>query len=506
MTGFFFRSSEQKIPIREAVKALYPPRNSHWEASSRRGETASRFNHLLLGHGEKHIQDWAVIAYTSPLKHGSSPLDSKSPRKPGKTQWAQQQQQQQQSTPSLTPSGGGKQQSSARRPLQQKNRKIDKDSFPSVHMTKIEGRLHLCSLSIVFEPSDPSRGIVRCPFKRMDSSPKEFPSDADFEPMCVEFSSSRHIVMKTNNIIGPYETVTVPTLFRFTFLHSKPNSLVELCGKLFFILNHADPKPHHRGTPELDELLKPMLDRPFDPTNLLDVRERPLTSNLRCSLVQPLQTQPGCLVLTHERIYFQPAAGVLSLETPRATSWLQSHVVALARRYHGLKDSGVELFWKDGTSTLFALKGKHEREQIMRAVVTTGTSTVPCHTDRDFVIQASQEWQKGSISNYDYLLVLNSAAGRTMHDLSRYPVFPWVISDYESEKLDLSNPSTFRDLTKPVGALNEERLAYFRQRFESMQDMDDPFLYGTHYSAAGYVLYYLVRSMPEHMLCLQNGE
>jgi factor associated with neutral sphingomyelinase activation len=32
-----------------------------------------------------------------------------------------------------------------------------------------------------------------------------------------------------------------------------------------------------------------------------------------------------------------------------------------------------------------------------------------------------------------------------------------------------------------------------------------PFLYGTHYSTPGYVLYYLVRVAPEHMLCLQNG-
>jgi hypothetical protein len=32
-----------------------------------------------------------------------------------------------------------------------------------------------------------------------------------------------------------------------------------------------------------------------------------------------------------------------------------------------------------------------------------------------------------------------------------------------------------------------------------------PFLYGTHYSTPGYVLYYLVRVAPEYMLCLQNG-
>ena len=35
--------------------------------------------------------------------------------------------------------------------------------------------------------------------------------------------------------------------------------------------------------------------------------------------------------------------------------------------------------------------------------------------------------------------------------------------------------------------------------------MENPFLYGTHYSAPGYVMYYLVRRMPEHMVCLQNG-
>jgi Beige/BEACH domain len=83
-----------------------------------------------------------------------------------------------------------------------------------------------------------------------------------------------------------------------------------------------------------------------------------------------------------------------------------------------------------------------------------------------------------------------------------------VIRDYQSAKLDLTKPETFRDLTKPVGALNPQRLEYFQKRMASMHDMPggEQFLYGTHYSAPGYVLYYLVRSMPEHMLCLQNGK
>lgn len=51
-----------------------------------------------------------------------------------------------------------------------------------------------------------------------------------------------------------------------------------------------------------------------------------------------------------------------------------------------------------------------------------------------------------------------SLADRTVNDLTQYPVFPWVVADYVSTTLDLTNPKTFRDLTKPIGALNPERL------------------------------------------------
>lgn len=38
---------------------------------------------------------------------------------------------------------------------------------------------------------------------------------------------------------------------------------------------------------------------------------------------------------------------------------------------------------------------------------------------------------------------------------------PWVVADYEAEALDLMRPATFRDLSKPVGALNPKRLQTF---------------------------------------------
>lgn len=83
-------------------------------------------------------------------------------------------------------------------------------------------------------------------------------------------------------------------------------------------------------------------------------------------------------------------------------------------------------------------------------------------------------------------------------------MFPWVISNYNSEDIDIADPNNYRDLSKPMGALNPRRLKDFKERY---LDMPSPkFLYGTHYSTPGYVIGYLVRKKPEYMLKLQSGK
>ena len=75
-------------------------------------------------------------------------------------------------------------------------------------------------------------------------------------------------------------------------------------------------------------------------------------------------------------------------------------------------------------------------------------------------------WRKRKISNYQYIMALNLMAGRTFNDITQYPVFPWILADYTSETLDLSDHSVYRDLTKPVGALNPDRLAQLIDRYQ----------------------------------------
>jgi Beige/BEACH domain len=70
-------------------------------------------------------------------------------------------------------------------------------------------------------------------------------------------------------------------------------------------------------------------------------------------------------------------------------------------------------------------------------------------------------WVAGTFSNGDYLLYLNFMGNRSFNDLTQYPVFPWIISDYKST----SGASKYRDLTKPVGALNNDKLEQFRSKY-----------------------------------------
>jgi factor associated with neutral sphingomyelinase activation len=257
---------------------------------------------------------------------------------------------------------------------------------------------------------------------------------------------------------------------------------------------------------------------------------------MKCTIKQPLLEQVGIAMLTNYGIYYQHWNGAKGGKPP--VFWSINDMVAIARRCDGLKDVGLEIYLakQEGCeskamyhSVLLSFESTEFRERIVRIIMSQRKEeSLVCYTDRSFVESALQQWQAGQLDNFSYLLLLNSAAGRSFHDLSRYPVFPWVLSNYSEEDedgmykspLDLNNANNYRDLSKPIGALNEERFGEFRKRYDGMVQqqklgqeqgqkhhrVDAPFMYGTHYSSPGYVLFYLLRVMPEHMLCLQNGE
>eukprot|EP00349_Pseudokeronopsis_sp_Brazil_P000901 CAMPEP_0202961766 /NCGR_PEP_ID=MMETSP1396-20130829/5838_1 /ASSEMBLY_ACC=CAM_ASM_000872 /TAXON_ID= /ORGANISM="Pseudokeronopsis sp., Strain Brazil" /LENGTH=68 /DNA_ID=CAMNT_0049681841 /DNA_START=1078 /DNA_END=1284 /DNA_ORIENTATION=- len=47
--------------------------------------------------------------------------------------------------------------------------------------------------------------------------------------------------------------------------------------------------------------------------------------------------------------------------------------------------------------------------------------------------ELTEKWLQWKISNFEYLMALNMLSGRSYSDLSQYPVFPWVLVDFENE-------------------------------------------------------------------------
>lgn len=91
------------------------------------------------------------------------------------------------------------------------------------------------------------------------------------------------------------------------------------------------------------------------------------------------------------------------------------------------------------------LEGGLERENKQSCVQRQEGTCRACQKDlRDLVLQ----WVHGRVSNFDYLMHLNSLAGRRMGDPNYHPVLPWVV-DFTTKN------GKFRDLRKSKFRLNK---------------------------------------------------
>eukprot|EP00002_Diphylleia_rotans_P003252 TRINITY_DN1221_c0_g2_i5.p1 TRINITY_DN1221_c0_g2~~TRINITY_DN1221_c0_g2_i5.p1 ORF type:complete len:3003 (-),score=493.93 TRINITY_DN1221_c0_g2_i5:105-9113(-) len=203
--------------------------------------------------------------------------------------------------------------------------------------------------------------------------------------------------------------------------------------------------------------------------------------------------------------------------------WSYESLRDIQKRRYLLRQVALELFGQDGCSHMLVFNA-NERDDVYSRITshlpqsTADMLFTPIFGTNDEFEDAPRligwkkslttKWQQGQLSNFQYLMHLNTMAGRTYNDLTQYPVFPWVIADYTSETLDLGDEKIYRDLTKPMGAITDRREEIARERFELWDDPNVPkFHYGSHYSSSGIVLYFLIRMEPftQHHRDLQGG-
>ena len=135
------------------------------------------------------------------------------------------------------------------------------------------------------------------------------------------------------------------------------------------------------------------------------------------------------------------------------------------------------------------------------------------------------KWKNWEISNFELLILLNIFANRSYNDISQYPVFPWLLTNYtdplktlqtvkesekenknikdnENEENKIKEDYTYRDLSLQMGMLtiNEDSIKRKKGFLDFYQNMKyegiKPYYFGCKYSSSTYVCHYLIRLFP----------
>ncbi|KAJ4458512.1 putative Protein FAN [Paratrimastix pyriformis] len=403
----------------------------------------------------------------------------------------------------------------------------------------------VCARCLIFEPDDIHMPVLKLHFKFTEGikAGGEAGDDPALQQHMFLMVLNTSIEMKVNNLIYPYKfekiTENARKMHKFRLDYVPTASFLPRVAALLNIYRLPDRQE------SANRLQQVISDREhlitFDMSRLEDLSEKTL---LEFRGADPLANNPGRFVVSTHRVYFQPFNNVsatavykyelAAIERVLRRRYLLRHVrpgpalhlsglahkTAVGRREPKMAMVGLEFFFSGNKSSLFAFAQPVHREAVYNLIMQH--PDVPA-SHPPALESVTAAWQQKRMTNLEYLLFLNSSADRTFNDItharlllpnrmcghltSPYPVFPWVLSDYTSPTLDLSDRSAYRDLSKPIGALSPHRLAYFKERYREMPEMpgEPKFLYGTHYSNPGYVLFYLVRKAPECMLRLQDG-
>ncbi|GKT34443.1 Neurobeachin-like protein 2 [Aduncisulcus paluster] len=238
-----------------------------------------------------------------------------------------------------------------------------------------------------------------------------------------------------------------------------------------------------------------------------------------CKLLRLGREYHGAIEVTESYLCFEGASerrvGKEKKELTIVVRCKMSSVNELNYKRIYLQNSGVEIVIEGGEVWLLNLTDP-ERRKLVKHILASPHATNITSKQLSWGISTLKKsnltdmWVKGYISTFDYLMQLNRFASRSVHDISQYPVFPWVLKDYTSETLDLEDPSIYRDLSHPIAAQTEELREEVKAKYDmlSRSKCSDlpPFHWGSHYLPGGVVIYWLMRIEPFTQLHIELQE
>eukprot|EP00916_Digyalum_oweni_P012010 GHVL01019890.1.p1 GENE.GHVL01019890.1~~GHVL01019890.1.p1 ORF type:complete len:855 (+),score=181.88 GHVL01019890.1:170-2734(+) len=366
----------------------------------------------------------------------------------------------------------------------------------------LRGRFRICSKSLFFEPISVEEPITKFPLLKIsdiysnDKFSFTFKSNQIF--LLTTSSSSKRKARCTKSYCGDsalYQWLVKPIRV------CSDQSVVDFVSQLWTAVRSDTSKRLVN-----QKIIKESEHVTFDITQI-GIREKLLFDNhLWTFRSQQLVKQRGMLQISDKYLYFQPYPN-FSTKTVKKVSL--SWIVHIFRRTFRVQPLSLEIIYVNQDNhprgVFLTFETSEHREQVLLVLEMQIPKCFHIQNNpTEFLSMMTRIWQNGKLSNYHYLDFLNCLAGRSLSDFSHYPVFPWVLTDFQKKKIQLTDRSIYRDLSKPLGVLNPHRLELLKNRMNEMTD--HRFLFGSHYSTPGYVVYWLIRKYPESMLRLHRGK
>ncbi|KAK2579125.1 hypothetical protein KPH14_001295 [Odynerus spinipes] len=245
----------------------------------------------------------------------------------------------------------------------------------------------------------------------------------------------------------------------------------------------------------------------------------------QAKVVTPRAELAGEVLIGETCLYFVPdnpdiplhtdiALGGLDLAMAGGTAWRLEDIRELHRRRYQLQERAIEIFLITGRTYLLAFNSSKERDEFATEL---SVCNLPRRIPGDDLGEAIALWRSGALTNWEYITCLNKLAGRSYNDLMQYPVFPFVLADYISDKIDLNNPKIYRNFKRPMAVQDKKNEQHYINNYNYLKQAlseglnlialnQEPFHYGSHYSNSGTVLHFLVRLPPftSMFLCYQD--
>lgn len=169
------------------------------------------------------------------------------------------------------------------------------------------------------------------------------------------------------------------------------------------------------------------------------------------------------------------------------------------------QDKGMEIFlYNTNLSYLVVFDSVKRAEKVTKLLKEHCKELIDVQLDG-----LTKTWMNNLMSNYDYLMYLNRLSNRSFNDVSRYPIFPWVISDFSNDHFKVNNKEQYRDLSKPIGTMSKAVASKIKENYNYMKSDPVPVRAPCHFnsfaSTPGYLSYFYMRAVPNLILKLQSG-